>query len=390
MALEISPFKEKVLEATLLTKCDANWKTPTTVLRLLSPSSVEYCAFLTDGAIASAISMEPGRIYRITVPAKTVKRGDGGPAKYFGIRNDVTMKFRFPLKFSLVPPGEVAAFSGSVTYAFVAFSTLDQAEDGSYVDLLGRVTDVDKSALTNSLPKQVITVCNGDFYETLEFLGERALMEVAVDDVLACKGLMLKSWKGTRTCSTTLLTYVAKSPAASVGTVTEASTGESPKKKATMARNCPTMTALNVLDSANKMKSDYERAPGVSMPSFTCMFRGRLLEITMDALESAPIFEKDGVAKVRFPADLVDGSGTLKRATVWDNAAREMLKVNGSGLLALWEGCDEAGGEEVFLRTMNAAKDTDYDFVLEVALRKWMAKYTFQINVNAAHVISEA
>ena len=39
---------------------------------------------------------------------------------------------------------------------------------------------------------------------------------------------------------------------------------------------------------------------------------------------------------------------------------------------------------------VNAAKDTDYDLVLEVALHEWKGKCSFRINVNSAHVISEA
>ena len=74
VAFEISPFKEKVLEAKLLVKCeDAKWRTPTMVVRLLSGSSTEYCAYLTGEAIASCAGMEAGRIYKITVPPKTVK-----------------------------------------------------------------------------------------------------------------------------------------------------------------------------------------------------------------------------------------------------------------------------------------------------------------------------
>ena len=388
-APEISPFKEKVLEAKLLVKSDAKWATPTTVLRVLSRASVEYCVFLTDTAIASAKAMEPGRIYRITVPSSTVKRGDGGPARYFGMSNDVTIRFKYPLKYTLVPPGEAAGFPASVTYNFVPFATLDQAPDNSHVDLLGRVTRVDKSYFSNTLPKIVVTVRNGDFYETVEFLGTHASMNVPINEIIACKGLVLKSYKGTRTGSTTLLTHIVVSPDVSVGHVADASSGESPMKKATMAKGCPRMTAINVLDAAAKMKADYERAPDGPQPAFTSMFRGRLQEISMDSFDSAPIYEKDGVAKMRFRADVADASGTLKRVTVWDNAAREMLKVNGSDLLALWEGREEEGGPDVFLRAMNAAKDSDYDLILEIALRAWQGTYSYQINVRAAHAISE-
>ena len=38
---------------------------------------------------------------------------------------------------------------------------------------------------------------------------------------------------------------------------------------------------------------------------------------------------------------------------------------------------------------MNTAKDSDYDLILEIALRAWQGTYSYQINVNAAHAISE-
>ena len=391
VAFEISPFKEKVLEAKLLVKCeDAKWRTPTMVLRLLSGSSTEYCAYLTGDAIASCAGMEAGRIYKITVPPKTVKKGDAGPQKYFGMSNDVVIRFKFPVRWSLVPPTDATAFAGAAVFNFAPFSTLDQSEDGSFVDLLGRVMSVDKSPLSNSLPKQAITVSNGDFYETLEFLGQHAFMNVVEDDVIACKGLVMKTWKSSRTCSTSVLSYVVVRPDASIGKVQEKSTGESPRKKATLARNCPRMTTMNILDAIQRMKADYEVNPQGPLPTFMCSLRGHLKEITMESLESAPIYEKHGIAKVRFVADAADEHGVLKRVTVWDSAARELLKVNGTALLALWEECETATGQSEFLKTMNTSKDTDFDLTLEVVLREWQNKYSYQVNVNEALPISGA
>ena len=90
---------------------------------------------------------------------------------------------------------------------------------------------------------------------------------------------------------------------------------------------------------------------------------------------------------MRFRADVADCHGMLKEVTVWDAAAREMLKVNGNSLLALWEECETQEGQTAFLNTMNSAKAKNYDLVLEITLREWKGKFSYQINVNAAHVI---
>ena len=117
------------------------------------------------------------------------------------------------------------------------------------------------------------------------------------------------------------------------------------------------------------------------------MVRGHLAPITMSSLYGCPTFEKNGIARVRFHADVHDVHGSLQQVTVWDAAAREMLRIDGSGLMALWENCAEVDGQTEFLEAMNKAKDTDYDLVLEVVLREWKGKYTYQINVNAAAAV---
>ena len=136
------------------------------------------------------------------------------------------------------------------------------------------------------------------------------------------------------------------------------------------------------------MKMEYEQHPKGPLPTATFIVRGHLAPITMDSLPNCPTFEKNGIVKIRFLADVNDICGSLQQVTVWDAAAREMLKNDGSGLMALWSECDEEDGQIAFLEAMNKAKDTDYDLVLEVVLREWKGKYTYQINVNAAIAVT--
>ena len=145
------------------------------------------------------------------------------------------------------------------------------------------------------------------------------------------------------------------------------------------------MTTLLILDAAETMRSDYQVKPDGPLPTITCTLRGHLLDLTMTSFAGCPTFEKNGVTKIRFQAAVADTHGSLQHVTVWDAAAREMLKLTGGGLQALWESCAEEAGKTAFLVAMNRAKDRDYDLVLEISLREWKSKYSYQVNVNAAH-----
>ena len=154
---EVSPFRSKTLVARLLVKSDASWSTPTTVMRFLSEGATEYCFFVSDAAIESVKNMRPGCIYNVTVPFRTVKAGDVGPKKYFGMSNDVAVRLKHPLQYSLAPPTAAATFAATVSFDFTSLSALDQVEDRSYVDLLGRIVQIDATQLMNPLPQK-----NGD------------------------------------------------------------------------------------------------------------------------------------------------------------------------------------------------------------------------------------
>ena len=141
------------------------------------------------------------------------------------------VRVKFPLKYTLATPTVAATFTGKVMFEFASLTTLDQMNDGSYVDMLGRVVHVDPTQLGNSLPKKLLTITNGDYYENVELLGDHAAINVVENQVVALKGLTLNSWKGARTCSTALLTYVLLNPDAAIGKVAEASTPESPQTR---------------------------------------------------------------------------------------------------------------------------------------------------------------
>ena len=231
--------------------------------------------------------------------------------------NDIAVRLsKYPLKHILAPPAAATSFTGTVPFAFTSLSTLDQMEDGGYVDLLGRVVHVDPSQLMNALPKKSVTIANGDYYETVELLGNHAALNVVENQVIACRGLTLRTWKGTRTCTTTLLSYIWLDPDARVGKVAQASTDESPRKKATVSKYCPRLTTLLIRDAAARMNTEYEQNPTGPLPTATYMVRGHLAPITMGSLSGCPTFEKNGIARIRFLADVYDTCGCLQQVTV--------------------------------------------------------------------------
>ena len=78
------------------------------------------------------------------------------------------------------------------------------------------------------------------------------------------------------------------------------------------------------------MKRKYEHNPVGPYPTATFMVRGKIAPLTMDSFAGSPAFEKNGIAKIRFRADVSDLCGSLEQVAVWDGAAREMLKTDGS------------------------------------------------------------
>jgi hypothetical protein len=385
MALEISPFKQKEIMVKLLVKSTPQWSEPTVVLRLLSSTSKQYCCYLTaPEAITSVAAMEAGRFDRLTVPPKCVKTNDQAPSKYYGISDTTTLRFKYPVQFALATSAESNSFPGTLAYNFVPFATLEQKPDGAFVDLLGRITHVDASELHAMLPKVVITLTSADYFERIECLGVHAQLRFQEAQTVACKGLMLKTYKGNRSCSTTMLSYLLLNAGETVGTVSPPSSQESPCKKATLTKASRELTTLLVRDWAESMLQETTRTTPSALPSGLCSLRGHLLPLTMENFPSAPTYERNGLPKIRFQADCADENGTLRYVTVWDTAARELLQVTGAALIDLWAACENEGGIEAFLERMNRATDTEYEFLLEVSIREWKGAYSYQISINNA------
>ena len=165
--------------------------------------------------------VQRGRLHSIAVPFETDKVGDVGSRKYFGTSNDVAVGLTPPLQCSLAPRAVAPTSASTVSVDITSLSTLDQVDDGSYVDLLGRVVQIDATPFMSALPRKTVTIANGDNYGNMEFFGNHAALGVVEDQVVACNGLLPETWEGTRTCTATLLSCSSLDPDAGLGKAAE-------------------------------------------------------------------------------------------------------------------------------------------------------------------------
>ena len=126
-----------------------------------------------------------------------------------------------------------------------------------------------------------------------------------------------------------------------------------------------------------------------ALPTMLCVLRGKMLPVIMEDFTAAPIFENNNIAKMRLLAAIGDSTGRLPRVTIWDAPGRAMLKMQGADILALWETCETADGQGKFLEAMNKGTGKTYDFGLELVVREWEGKFSYQVNVNSAVDVSE-
>ena len=61
----------------------------------------------------------------------------------------------------------ILSLEGTLAYNFQTFALLDQQTDGAFVDLLGRITQVDARGMFAKLSKVVITIASADYFEQI-------------------------------------------------------------------------------------------------------------------------------------------------------------------------------------------------------------------------------
>ena len=113
-----------------------------------------------------------------------------------------------------------------------------------------------------------------------------------------------------------------------------------------------------------------------------CSFVGHTKELTIEDFDGQPFFGSDDNPQLKYKQKLCDDHGVFE-ATIWNAAARELVQNTGTGINALWEGCETESGQDRFLEEMNKRCKENFTFVIE--LKVWTpssGKVFPQLNVN--------
>ena len=161
-------------------------------------------------------------------------------------------------------------------------------------------------------------------------------MDIKLGNVVAVKGCKVEECRQTRKLSAAHLTYVLVNPPFN-GDIDkpEPAQEDSPTKKATKARSTQRLTSTSITDAIERMRVS-ARDYGHAEPIF-CTFSGKVQPFEFDDFSTMPLYGSDSAPKIRYEALLCDESGILPKATIWNDAARELLHCNGAAVLAQWE-----------------------------------------------------
>jgi len=356
-----------------------NW-TVNTLLALMEEKNGTRTIFqVTDEAIENLKLCEEGRIYDVTIPGKFV-RLVSGIAKY-GQRTTQEVKTKVELKIEL----SKEAWPSTYEYKCLDWNALNQQSDGNFIDIIGRVPQNPERDLTSAIPKMIVTLENGDFTTTVDFLSKHANQVIKKDDVILLGGIRVTEFKNVRSLRTSWLTTVEINPEKRPNIPSVQANGDDePKKKAIRVsqQNVCTVNELKVMESkmeldaqdGNDVKEKIVTVTGELLPFNDVFFTGQ-----------APIVGDD-IERMCLRMDIKDATGTTA-IKVWDKAAFQLLGMTAPRLREFWEtGVEDPDQQEGVLETLNERVALG-EVRIVATVKIWSfgfkeAKYEAQANVD--------
>ena len=94
----------------------------------------------------------------------------------------------------------------------MSWNSLDQLQNGDFVNIIGRVIDKPEMDPTSLIRKARVCVTNNEFIETIELLGEDANVFMKRGDTVLFHGLKVQEYRKERVLQTTFLSRVHANP----------------------------------------------------------------------------------------------------------------------------------------------------------------------------------
>ena len=178
-----------------------NPASPTLLLHFVEENKASTVFVASEAAREQFAQLEIWRIYDMEVNGKCVKRARV-PSR-LGVRGLYEVVLKFPLKQLTLSK---RAWPFDYGYQFIQWGSLNQQEDGSFVDVAGVVVGMPEKDVLVSLPKIRVTMSSESHIQEVELLGKHASTVLHAGDRLALGGLRVQEWCGERTLATGFLT----------------------------------------------------------------------------------------------------------------------------------------------------------------------------------------
>ena len=364
---------------------DPNWNDPAYLLRFTEQEGTNTMFVAIRDAIKSFKALEEERIYTFEVSAKCVKTNAKGIK--FGVNGPFDVKMQYPVEIRVAQ----VAWPLKLQYNPTPFGHLNQQEDGSFIDIFGEVIAVTKVDVNEKLPKCVWTLQNCDFCQDIHVLGRTARKAVQIGDKIAGKGLIIRSWRGSRTLETSHLTVIEVNPKENVALVFEEETTDGPKTKAIKVTSLSPITMASCKQLGAKLIQD----DTATKPEATCALIARINPLTDKFFkDDSPTFGEEGKLKSGLNCSIHDATGTLDNVKLWDRAAYAIMHLNGDELHELWkEGVENEDKQEEIINKLNACFKAGVLFSCSVAVYTYSqgqdVKKKLQYNINNAQLNAE-
>ena len=359
------------------------WSKPTLLLRFCEQSGANIAFVVTGDALEVMTPCELWRIYDIDVPGKCVKMR-GGASKY-GVANPLEVHLMFPPKVAV----SKSAWQLQFPYDFTEWEALNQAIDGSFVDVCGMVCGVPEFT-SDGLDKLQVILSNGEASQKVSFLGTHAGLQLHKGDVVAVGGARVVTWKHDRFLQSAHLSVVEVNPVSRKEIPSfEGLDAAEPKRKAMRMSSEVPLTLSTVQGVLAQLRADSEKGTEVKAKDF--LTKGKLEFFGPSFFESdPPLFTKGDKEQVCWSTFAVDNSARLA-VKVWDGAFRVVCGITASKLREMWEsGLQFAEQRKAVLDALNA--HSKHEFLLSCSASVWVSggkekSHTPQINVNAVEII---
>ena len=295
------------------------------------------------------------------------------------------MNVRYPLKVTVAKE----AWPLTVPYEFISWDSLPQKDSRSFVDLVGRVLEKPVSDANSTIPKMIVTLCNGDLKQNVHFLGQHAGVPLQVGDLVAMAGAHISEWRGERSLETNFLTIVDVNPRHH-GDLFGAPDIDGLQWK----RKAMRLTSHNVLRIAEvktQMDALLAAAPTEEQKEF--MLVGRLVALSEDFFElDPPIVGGDRQGEMCWQTFADDPTGRIA-VKVWDKVCVDLFHATAVQLRELWEeGNAHVGRRNDILDSLSS--ELQYEARAACVGRVWTYgarkdKQSVQGNINAVEICPE-